>query len=224
MKRFTLLILILVAMRAFGAVGIGAQFISDFWKVNELQQMSVTLNDGGTAALAREAMSNPSGMGLFLVAGISKYELQVDAEYVSKKYQANLIRATNSGPITDKVTATSSRLGISGTLKYKLVSVPGVTVFTGVGVGMQLQTPIVNADFVRDVVQNKDQEFKLNSKDILKKSNISGFHLMMQGRIKPPAVPIGMQVTLRGLVIPNAKFERPSFVPNLMVGLGYFPI
>lgn len=223
MRNLIMLLIVLVAIPSFASIGIGVNYISDFWKADEVKNLSITLRDGNTATLTREAMANPSGLGIFLVFGISKFEAQVDAEYVSRKYQANLLRVTSSGPQTDHITALNSRIGLSGTMKYQMFGIPGVSVFAGVGAGMQLQAPVINAEFVTDVVTNQNEEFNLKASEVLKKSNISGFHIFVQGRIKPPAVPLGLQVTLRGLIMPDSKFERPSIVPNLMIGIGYFP-
>ncbi|MCX7834477.1 MAG: hypothetical protein N2450_00210 [bacterium] len=223
LKKLFFLVFI-IATPSFATIGVGVQFVNDFWKSNEIINLPVQLNDGNTASLVREAMTNPSGIGAFLVIGISKYELQVDAEYVTRKYETVLTRPSGSGQITDKVSAVNARIGLCGTIKYKMLNIPGFTLFTGAGLGMQLQTPIVNAEYVRDVVQGVNQNFQVKSSDLLKKSNISGFHLLVQSRVKPPAAPIGLQVTVRGLILPNTKFERPSLVPSAMIGLGYFPL
>ncbi len=219
-KLLFVIVVAALASQAFATVGIGVNYISDFWKFDGKTNQAVTLNDGNVAYLTRNAMSNPSGVGLFVVMGVSKYEVQVDAEYTKKTYNVELNRGSYG---TDSPQLTSSRIGLSGTFKYKFFSIPAVQLYGGVGAGIQLETPVVGPDMVKDLVANANQQLDVKPSDVLSKSNKIGFHVMAQVRVKPPAVPLGLMVTLRGLILPSTTFEKPAFVPSLMVGLGFFP-
>ncbi|MDK9699892.1 MAG: hypothetical protein OEM52_07105 [bacterium] len=224
MKRFLLLVLALCfAAPAFAAVGIGINYVGDYWKADELVNKQVQLDDGTTSTLVRNSLANPSGMGLFVVAGMGKYEFQADLEYVSKKYAVQLTRQTSGVGTVDDIDVQSSRIGLSGTLKYKMFSVPGVALFAGAGAGIQIQSPVVGPDLIKDMVKSASEELTVSASDLMKNSNKIGFHVLVQARVKPPAVPFGLQATLRGLILPSSTFEKPSFVPNLMVGVGFFP-
>ena len=224
MKRILLLIAaVVLAAPAFAALGIGVNYVGDYWKADGLQDKPVTLDDGTTSTLVRQSLANPSGLGVFLVAGMGKYEFQADLEYVSKKYSVALTRQTSGSGTVDKLDVQSSRVGLSGTLKYKVISIPAVAIFAGAGAGIQLQSPVVGPDMVKDLVKSASEELDVSASDILKNSNKIGFHVLAQARIKPPTVPIGLQVTLRGLILPSSTFEKPSFMTNLMVGVGFFP-
>jgi hypothetical protein len=222
MKKLLLVIIaVMLTSQAFATVGIGVNYVSDYWKFNSETNQAVTLKDNSVAHLTRDAMSNPSGLGVFVVMGVSKYEIEIDGEYTMKKYNVSLNRGGSYG--TDSPQLTSSRIGLTGSLKYKFFSIPAVQLYGGVGAGIQLQTPVVGPDLVKDLVADASKQLDVKPADILNKSNKIGFHVMAQVRVKPPAVPLGLMVTMKGIILPSTTFEKPAFVPSLLVGLGFFP-
>ena len=180
----------------------------------------VTLSDNSYVTLQRSGMSNPSGLGAFVVIGMSSYEMQIDAAYTKKDYTVQVQRP---GGVIDSPSLSSARVGLTASLKYKLLSVPGVAVFAGAGAGVQLESPIAGVDLIKDEISNSSEAFKPSASDILKKSNTVGFDVLAQVRIKPPTVPLGLMVAVKGLILPSSSFEKPSFVPSVEVGLGFFP-
>ena len=222
MKKFVLAILLAaIASQAFATVGIGVNYVSDYWKFDSKTNQAITLKDNSVVHLTRDAMSNPSGLGVFVVMGVSKYEIQIDGEYTMKKYNVQLNRGGTYG--SDSPQLTSSRIGLTGTFKYKFFSVPAVQLYGGVGAGIQLETPVVGPEMIKDMVADASKQLDVKPADILSKSNKIGFHVMAQVRVKPPAVPVGLMVSLKGIILPSTTFDKPAFVPSLTVGLGFFP-
>ncbi len=211
---------LLLVGQSFATVGIGVNYVGDYWKFNELSGKTFKLSDNNDATLIRDGMSNPSGIGMFVVMGVSDYELQFDAEYAIKKYKVAVL----TGGKTDSPELTAGRVGLSATLKKKVFSIPAVAVFAGLGAGVQVTPPVAGQDLVKDLLKNSSDKFEVKASDILSKSNKIGIHVMVQARIKPPAVPFGLQVGFKGMVLPSSTFDKPGFVPSVTVGLGYFPL
>ncbi len=220
--------------RAFGLFGFGIHAGKDLFTVDSLADtfsLDYTLGTStnkAQAAIERSAIEKPLMLGgQIYVDALPVIDIEVGFDIAAAVYNVFAWRqiTVNNATQTDTLYNEKlpfARVGIYPTIKINLIKLPPiihvVRVYAGAGLSFHLVTPVASPNLILDNFTT-DQPKTLTVEEIVKKNTKTGGHLLAGVKIKPPLVPIALNVEAKFSIIPEGTYDEPSKFLSLGGGL-----
>ena len=176
------------------------------------------LKDGQEVSLKRDEISSPVMFGCnFLFDALPVIDLELSADVCLQEYSL-IYKALK----TEKLDATFSRVGVYGTVRKNLISLPPLvnvfSLYTGAGVGLHLITPVVGKELIQEEL--KTVAAPLKPDDIAGRLARIGGHILLGAQFKPPAIPFMIKADAKYTIIGKGDYEEPGSFLSFYVSLG----
>jgi len=216
---------------AWATYGIGIHAGMDYFTINAQETIAFTLIDSSTVALSRDEISNPYHFGVhFFFDDIPAPfidELDISVDFSSKKYSYHFenYNYTGGGSQLQPPQVKYSRIGGAVTIRHYVMVLPSeletFRLYAGIGLGMQLISPIVSRNLIYDNLFDSVNPLNLEDQGILKKSSKAAFVGLVGIRIQPPEFPVSLRAEGRYYGMGEWNYQQPRSLLQVLIGLSY---
>ena len=209
--------LLMSATPASAIFGIGVHGGIDNFTVDKYDS-SFKLDDGSSVSLNREEISSPVMFGgNFIFDALPFVDFELSADVCFQEY-----KITYTTPLkTENLDATFGRVGIYGTVKKNLISLPPMlntfSLYTGAGVGLHLISPVVGKNLIQEELKKVSDPLKPD--DITENLTRVGGHILLGAQFKPPAIPFMIKADAKYTIIGKGDYEEPGSFLSVYLSL-----
>ena len=211
--------------------GFGVHGGVDFFTLDEQPALAFDLIDTSSVSIARGEISDPYSLGIHVffdeIPTPIIDELDVSIDFSSKKYRFDFENPeyTGSGSQIDPQEVNYSRIGVAITVRHYLLSLPmeieTFRLYAGIGLGMQMISPIVGRDLIYDNLYDSDTRLNLKQQGILDKASKAAFIGLLGIRISPPMLPLSFRAEARYFSMGEWLYGQPENFYSVSAGVSY---
>ncbi len=251
-KIIFILIFLLLSLEASAMVGIGLHGGLDLISIGKVNKEFRVKIDGERYkySVKRGAIEEPKGFGLQFYFDIPAFidlgiEADVHASYEKYSWVAPNRAENLSGgddivvDIGEKANEDGyyeeeyyfARVGADLTAKYYFLNIPPVvdiaSFYVGGGCGMHFVTPIVSEKFfIKEIKKNFNQasgEVEMDIEELVEKNTVFGMHLVAGVRVKPPVIPLAVNLDYKYLFLPENDYgDDTDRFGQVKLGLSFY--
>lgn len=174
-----------------------------------------------TVRLERDEISNPMLIGgkisLDLLPVI---DLEVGADFAWKQYHY-LYDVPPFPQYSDSGDITFARINVNFTVKRTFLSFPPAvkvfSVYGGLGGDLQFITPVLCEEVILDNLTTANTE--MDAVKLIEKGTKYGFHILAGIKIKPPVMPVGVDMNVKYILSSKGDYEEPGSFSSVYGGL-----
>jgi len=212
--------ILMLSINSFALVGISVHGGIDMISIDEFNGEIANIKIGdkeySLGNLMREEIKNPVAFGAQLYFDLPIVPIGIEtgfsASYAKYKWTASNSLTGPDGPIDLDLPGINSsngtyseeftflRMSADATLKWYFLNLPPVinvaSFYIGGGAGMHFITPIVSEELFREELKNQNvtSGLKVDAEELAKSQTVFGGHFVAGVRIKPPVIPIAINV------------------------------
>ncbi len=220
MKKYLILLTVMLTFFAkseSSLITIGAHGGMDMVTI-ESYEKSFELESQEMVTFKRDEISNPMLIGgkvsLDLLPVI---DLEVGADFAWKEYHWRYVTPIYS----DNGDVSFARINVNFTVKRTFLSFPPAvkvfSVYGGLGGDLQFITPVLCEDLILEKL--KTAEAVMDTEELIKRGTKSGFHILAGIKIKPPVMPVGVDVNVKYILSSKGDYEEPESFSSVYGGL-----
>jgi len=202
----------------------------DIFTVNAQETIAFSLIDTSLVSLSRDEISNSYLFGVHFyfddIPAPLIDEVDISVDFSSKKYSYHFdSNYTGGGTQLQPAEVKYSRIGGAVTIRHYVMALPPdietLRLYAGVGLGMQMISPIVSRNLIYDNLFDSVNPLNLEDQGVLKKSSKAAFVGLIGIRIQPPEIPVSVRVEGRYYGMGEWNYEQPRSLIQVMIGLSY---
>ncbi|MFB0515950.1 MAG: hypothetical protein ACETWG_05025 [Candidatus Neomarinimicrobiota bacterium] len=210
------LALLVPSQRAMALIGFGLNAGQDSYSISGESYTNLFGISGIT--LTREDFDKPFGIGGYLfIDAIPIIDVEVGFDLYGRDYTFTYVNdlTGDSEPQDFAWLRTTGYLSIQKNV-FKL---PVIKFYVGGGLNFNASLPIVDKDFIEEFLG--DENTALDIDDLLEASESnSGVHFELGARMKPPLIPIALNVRFRQTMVEGIVPGKKAFA-TISAGIGF---
>jgi hypothetical protein len=203
----------------------------DFFTLDEQTPLAFDLIDTSAVSIARGEISDPYSLGVHVffddIPAPIIDEVDVSVDFSSKKYHIDFVNPeyTGGGSQITPQDVDYSRIGIAITIRHYLLSLPmdveTFRLYGGIGLGMEMISPIVGRNLIYDNLYDSVTRLNLKQQGILDKSSKAAFVAVMGFRISPPVLPLSFRAETGYFSMGGWLYDQPENFYSVSAGVSY---
>ena len=177
-------------------------------------------------SLTREAASNPILIGGHVyVDALPFIDIEVSFDVALSKYWVTYsptLTGDVTAPAYERTEAYFGRVGVYGTVRRDLISLPMFALYVGGGLGYHFVTPVAGPDLIVDAYgSNNPTTTKPDIESLVERDAKLGWHGLMGVRFKPVLLPFAFRVEGKYTATSQDDYEKPGNIFSLYAGVSF---